>query len=137
MQKQLIAMDRQMEMMEKDHRVNLKVYEQKVQNLSYEHKNGMTEVATGGEQASEAQNQLHLQNTANLEGQKKSLKSDISKMELDNADAVAAIRNTHAQTLKRHRESFTQAQEALEKEYQERCNQLKQDLQLRLKVRFH
>ena len=32
---QLIAMDRQMEMMEKDHRVNLKVYEQKVQNLSY------------------------------------------------------------------------------------------------------
>lgn len=36
--------DRKMEMMEKDHRVHIKVHEQKVQNLEYEHKNSAKEV---------------------------------------------------------------------------------------------
>lgn len=97
----------------------------------------MKEVATGGQEAQEAQDQSHLEISANLERAKTSLKADIKQMELDNADTAAAIRNTHAQTLRRHRESFTQAQEGLEKEYIERCDQLKQDLQLRLKVNFH
>merc|ERR1719183_2516176 len=46
---ELLNMDRQMEMLERDHRVHIKVHEQKVQNLEYEHKNSKRQVLQDGE----------------------------------------------------------------------------------------
>lgn len=41
----IIAKDREMELMEDNHRVEVRVYEQKVKHLEYEHRNGMTRIA--------------------------------------------------------------------------------------------
>jgi len=41
---ELLNKDRQMEMMERDHRVHIKVHEQKVQNLEYGHRNDRRQV---------------------------------------------------------------------------------------------
>merc|ERR1711985_150951 len=56
---ELLNKDRQMEMMERDHRVHIKVHEQKVQNLEYEHKNSKRTVTQEGEMGIQKEKDIH------------------------------------------------------------------------------
>merc|ERR1719160_2248479 len=56
---ELLNMDRKMEMDERDHRVLIKVHEQKVQNLEYEHKEARRQVESGGEDSIQRERETH------------------------------------------------------------------------------
>merc|ERR1712093_102920 len=56
---ELLNKDRQMEMMERDHRVHIKVHEQKVQNLEYGHRNDRRQVQQEGEMSIQQECQGH------------------------------------------------------------------------------
>merc|ERR1719201_2857591 len=63
---ELLSMDRQMEMLERDHRVHIKVHEQKVQNLEYEHKNQRREVQREGEGSIQDERKMHNDTVADM-----------------------------------------------------------------------
>lgn len=48
MQLAIEAKDREMELLEDNHRVELRVYQQKVKHLEYEHKNNIREIVKDG-----------------------------------------------------------------------------------------
>jgi len=67
---ELLNMDRQMEMLERDHRVHIKVHEQKVQNLEYEHKNGKRQVNQEGHMDIQKERDIHTDNVVRMNREK-------------------------------------------------------------------
>merc|ERR1712050_292767 len=63
---ELLNMDRQMEMLERDHRVHIKVHEQKVQNLEYEHKNSKHQVTQEGDMSIQKEREMHTDNVVRM-----------------------------------------------------------------------
>jgi len=67
---ELLNMDRQMEMLERDHRVHIKVHEQKVQNLEYEHKNSKRQVGQEGDMGIQKERDIHTDNVVRMNREK-------------------------------------------------------------------
>merc|ERR1712087_627004 len=63
---ELLDMDKQMEMLLRDHRVHIKVHEQKVQNLEYEHKESRRQVNHGGDMAIQKEREMHSEHGMNM-----------------------------------------------------------------------
>merc|ERR1719446_423523 len=74
---ELLNMDRQMEMLERDHRVHIKVHEQKVQNLEYEHKNSKRQVNQEGDMSIQRERDTHTDNVVNMNREKLLIKQDL------------------------------------------------------------
>eukprot|EP00971_Amphidinium_carterae_P020713 408274-Amphidinium_carterae.1 len=83
---ELLNMDRQMEMLERDHRVHIKVHEQKVQNLEYEHKNSRKQVQLDGEMSVQKEKELHTEHGANMNKDKQEIKRELRERQLENED---------------------------------------------------
>jgi len=74
---ELLNMDMKMEMDERDHRVLIKVHEQKVQNLEYEHKEARRQVEAGGEDSIQQERETHKDHVLSMNKEKLELKSDL------------------------------------------------------------
>merc|ERR1719506_3213335 len=74
---ELLNKDRQMEMLERDHRVHIKVHEQKVQNLEYEHKNGRRQVQTEGEINIHNEVEVHGNRVVDMSKDKEQIKKEL------------------------------------------------------------
>ena len=53
------AKDREMEVMDENHRVEIRVYQQKVKHLEYEHRNNVKAVVAEGETFLDGEKQTH------------------------------------------------------------------------------
>merc|ERR1711937_915299 len=80
----LLKMDREMEMLERDHRVHIKVHEQKVQNLEYEHKNSERQVTQEGEMGVQKEKEIHTENVVRMNRDKMSIKFDLKEQQKSN-----------------------------------------------------
>ncbi len=65
-----MARDREMEVMEENHRVEVRVYVQKVKHLEYEHKNSLTRISAEDGSMTVAQHTDHVTREAVLREQK-------------------------------------------------------------------
>merc|ERR1711881_771413 len=83
---ELLNKDRHMESMERDHRVHIKVHEQKVQNLEYEHKNNRRLVQQDGEQSIQAERETHSGQVADMNSAKDHIKRELKERQLANED---------------------------------------------------
>ena len=75
--KKIKAKDREMELMEDNHRVEVRVYIQKVKHLEYEHKNNTKRVKADGQGTLRDEGNLHWQREQDLKEAKKSLKLEL------------------------------------------------------------
>jgi len=134
---ELLNKDRQMESMERDHRVHIKVHEQKVQNLEYEHKNNRRLVQQDGEQSIQEERETHSDQVANMNSVKDQIKRDLKERQLANEDDVKMLQQGFSKNLGTLRKNFEHNHQALEKQYDEQVEDLKIDLELRRKVDIH
>jgi len=134
---ELLNMDRQMEMLERDHRVHIKVHEQKVQNLEYDHKNSRRQVQEEGFGGIKKERAMHADRVIQMNKEKVDTKRDLKEQQLANEDDVKMLRQGFAKSLGKLRETFEQNHRHLETQYEEQVEQLKIDLELRRKVEIH
>jgi len=134
---ELLNMDRQMEMLERDHRVHIKVHEQKVQNLEYEHKNSKRQVTQEGDMGIQKERDIHTDNVVRMNREKIDIKRELKDQQLANEEDVKMLRQGFAKSLGKLRETFEQNHRQLEAQYEEQVAQLKVDLELKAKVEVH
>jgi len=133
----LLNMDRQMEMLERDHRVHIKVHEQKVQNLEYEHKNSKRTVTQEGDMGIQKERDIHTDNVMRMNREKIDIKRELKDQQLANEEDVKMLRSGFNKALGKLRETFEQNHRQLETQYEEQVEQLKIDLELKAKVEVH
>merc|ERR1719456_866149 len=123
--------------MERDHRVHIKVHEQKVQNLEYEHKNNRRHVQQDGEQSIQEEREAHGGHVTDMSTEKDTIKRELKERQLANEEDVKMLQQGFAKNLGKLRETFEHNHKQLERQYDEQVDQLKVDLELRRKVEIH
>ena len=134
---QIDTKDREMEQLEENHRVEVRVYVQKVKHLEYEHKNSSKKVKRDGESSLEDEHEASVRREVELKRLKKSLKLELTERELANEFQISEWKQKHAKNLGKLREEFNHNIELLEGKYQDKLTALKRDLELRRKVEVH
>ena len=129
--------DREMEQLEENHRVEVRVYVQKVKHLEYEHKNSSKKVKRDGESALEDEHEASVRREVELKRLKKSLKLELTERELANEFQITEWKQKHAKNLGKLREEFNHNIELLEGKYKDKLTTLKRDLELTRKVEVH
>merc|ERR1711988_716528 len=125
------------EQMEDNHRVEKRVYLQKVKHLEYEHKHGLDSIAIEGENALAEEQASHEAREKALKIQKKDYKMDLSEREMVRAEDVNDFKARNEKSLQMMRSMFEGNTAELEARCKERLTQLEADLELRRKVHIH
>jgi len=131
------AKDREMEMLEDNHRVELRVYQQKVKHLEYEHRNNIKGIVRDGTGLLEAEQQSHETRERELLRAKEQLKFEQMELELVNASKIAEIRQQADKQLIKLRQQFDDGLTELTSRCEARLRQLDVDLELRRRVEVH
>ena len=131
------AKDREMELMEENHRVEIKVYQQKVKHLEYEHRNNIKVVVSVGETFLESEKQTHEGREKDLLKAKEQLKFEQMEVELVNASKVAEVRQQHEKQLVKLRQQFDDGLSELRIRCETRLKLLESELELRRRVEVH
>jgi len=134
---ELDNMDRQMEMLERDHKVHIKVHEQKVQNLEYEHKESRRQVGESGDMSVQKEREAHNESVLDMNKEKLDIKRELKDRRLENEEDVKMMRQGFAKSLQKLRDQFESNHRALQEQYEEQVEQLKVDLELNRKVEIH
>lgn len=131
------AKDREMELMEDNHRVEVRVYIQKVKHLEYEHKNNMKRI--GGERISTVfeEKEEHTDREVDMRKAKRLLKMELKESELNNSEEIKGMKDKHEKNLQMMRSQFEKNMGILKDKYEARVSQLRADLELRRKVEIH
>eukprot|EP01041_Mallomonas_annulata_P001513 gene1513-2913_t len=131
------AKDREMELLEDNHRVELRVYQQKVKHLEYEHKNNIKGIVQDGTSLLEEEQTVSVSRERDLLRLKEQLKFERMEMELVNASKVSEIRQQHEKQLVKLRQQFDDGLSELGSRCENRLRQLELDLELRRRVEVH
>ncbi|TMW60047.1 hypothetical protein Poli38472_000089 [Pythium oligandrum] len=134
---EVMAKDREMEVMEDNHRVEVRVYVQKVKHLEYEHKNNLKRVQADGVGHMDEERDLHQHRETVLRSTKQSLKLELKERELSNEDEIDQMKQAHEKNLTKLREQFEKNISSLEERCQQRLQELQESLELRRKVDIH
>jgi myosin heavy subunit len=126
-----------MELLEDNHRVELRVYQQKVKHLEYEHRNSLKSIVQTGTSLLETENTGHETRERDLLKMKEQLKFEQMELELVNASKVADIRQQHDKQLIKMRQQFDDGLSELIARCEERRKLLETDLELRRRVEVH
>ncbi|CAM9940803.1 unnamed protein product [Ascophyllum nodosum] len=133
----ITAKDRETELMEDNHRVEVRVYVQKVKHLEYEHQNNVESIENEGKDLLGKETDLHGQRSSGLERSKKGLKSEVEERHLIYADEISQVKKGHVKTLTKMREEFETNLTELRARCDAKLAQLEEDLELRRKVGIH
>ncbi|GBG31059.1 Growth arrest-specific protein 8-like [Hondaea fermentalgiana] len=133
----IMTKEKEMEQLEENHRVEVRVYAQKVKHLEYEHKNNMKQSAAEGDAQEEEERLGHEGRVDGLKDGKKSLKMELLEVQLENGETVRQMQDTHKKNLSKLDETFEENLETLRKKYEDNLEDLRQELELRRKVEIH
>lgn len=134
---QIMAKDREMEVMEDNHRVEVRVYVQKVKHLEYEHKHNVKRVSAEGTGHVDEERDLHAHRETMLRSTKQSLRLELKERDLSNEDEIDQMKQAHDKNLLKLREQFEKNNAALESRCEHRLQELRESLELRRKVDIH
>lgn len=136
-ERQIAKKDREMEQMEENHRVEVRVYLQKVKHLEYEHKNNVSSIALEADTLLSEESATHTSRESELHKQKKSLKMEQAEREWVNAEEIKNVKALHERNLSMMTKIFEGNISELEQRCKDRLGQLECDLELRRKVHIH
>jgi chromosome segregation ATPase len=133
----IAAKDRDQELLEENHRVELRVYQQKVKHLEYEHRSNIKAVDVEGESLNEADRAgLEMREREEMRA-KEQLKQEIAELEVTNAGKIAEMRQQLDKQLVKMRQQFEEGLSELTIRCENRLEQLEKDLELRRRVEIH
>ena len=129
--------DKEMELLEDNHRVELHVYQQKVKHLEYEHKNSMKGIVKDGTVSLDKELVEHHSRERDLLKLKEQLKFEQMEIELVNAHRVNEVRTQHDKQLAKLCSQFDDGLNELRSRCDRRLSNLEFDLELRRRVEIH
>jgi len=129
--------EKEMERMEENHRVEIRVYLQKVKHLEYEHKNNLKTLVEEGGELLEDEAQAHSSREQRLKTDKKSLNMQLAENDLIRAEEIGKVKKMNERNLQMMRKIFEKNTEELSQRQQKNLDQLRRDLGLRRKVHIH
>jgi len=131
------AKDREMELMEDNHRVELRVYQQKVKHLEYENKEKIKGVGLASISSLDKEQGLHDLKQRDLLRQKEQLRFEHKEMGFANDEKVAEVKAYQEKQLVKLREQFEDGLSDLINRCESRLSKLELDLELRRRVEVH
>lgn len=131
------AKDREMELLEDNHRVELRVYQQKVKHLEYEHRNNVKGIIIDGVNLLDVEKISQDTREKELLRSKEQLKYEQMEIELVNANKIAEVRQQHEKQITKLRQQFDDGLSELSSRSEGRLQQLGTDLELRRRVEVH
>ena len=102
----IAAKDRMMELMEDNHRVEVRVYVQKVKHLEYEHKNNLKGIEMDSNQFSNDEYAASDQRITSHKDNKRSLKEELRERDLNNAEEIRSVKQQHEKILQQVRDNI-------------------------------
>ncbi|GMI10659.1 hypothetical protein TrLO_g9003 [Triparma laevis f. longispina] len=133
----IAAKDRAMELMEDNHRVEVRVYVQKVKHLEYEHKNNLKAIDVTNKELKEEEEGMHEERSGRLKGKKKELNGDLKDKNTTNAQEISNVKVQHEKILQQMRDAFEVNLSELGDRCEKKLEDLEEDLELRRKVDIH
>ena len=131
------AKDREMELLEDNHRVELRVYQQKVKHLEYENRNNVKTIISDGSGLLENEQSGHQGREKELLRRKEQLKFEQMDVELINASKVADLRQQQDKQMAKLRQQFEDSLGELVSRCETRLQIMTRDLELRRRVEVH
>ncbi|KAL4496407.1 hypothetical protein ABPG72_014637 [Tetrahymena utriculariae] len=122
---------------ESKHRIDVKVFLQKVKHLEYEQEKSNLNIEDDGKKAKEKEDAYFEDITKNMKQLKTQLKSEYLEKEKANIQQVQEEKKDHQALLKIQQKKFDELINNLIIKYEERLAKLKEDLELKLKVEIH
>jgi hypothetical protein len=129
--------DKDMEKMEENHRVEVRVYLQKVKHLEFEHRNDLTNIWAEGDMLLEEEVEDHDGKESGLKTDKTQLKMELQEGELVNCEETDEKMIADSRNLEVMRKVFEKHHKELEDRLKNRLAELEADLELRRKVHIH
>ena len=133
----IAAKDRQMEVMEENHMVEVKVYVQKVKHLEYEHKNNQKSIEVDSNGFDEEESGAHSGRLGKHLGDKSGLKDDLLERNGSYAVEIGNVKVQCEKILMQMREVFETNLRELGERCEAKLSSLEDDLELRRKVDIH
>jgi len=132
-----LAKVRETEQQAENHRIEVKVYQQKVKHLEYEQATALKTAAAELEAESKGEEELHLKKEALLRRDKLALRARTRHLEEAQAEAARQTRLMQEKSLVKLRQEFRATLDALRAKYEGRLASLREDLTLRHRVEVH
>ena len=129
--------DREAEELEERHRVEIKVYKQKVKHLLYEHQSDVSAIKTDAEAALKAQQDDFRKRTGELSEDKRSLKLEMKETELAHEDIVRSLKLDHAKEITKLRSEFERNADELKALYERKQKTLRDELEHQRRHEIH
>jgi hypothetical protein len=129
--------DREQEELEERHRVEIKVYKQKVKHLLYEHQNTVSVLRTDAENALKMQQDDFQKRSGELSEDKRSLKLQMKETELAHEDLVRSLKLDQAKEITKLRSEFERNADELRSQYERKQKTLRDDLEHRRRHEIH
>ena len=126
--------DKEVELANGQHRVEIRVFQQKVKFLEYEHDVALKCITTEERALLDGANNEHSGRDLALRTEKATLRSKLEKLEDSLTEAVKVLRTSHERSLKKLSEELELMLETLRKRYDDRLAALRDELALRHKV---
>lgn len=133
----LLAKDREMEVLEDNHRVEVRVYVQKVKHLEYEHTHAVARIESDNKGLLAEEGVVHSTKEGGLRRDKASLKLEMREREHLYAMEVQELKSLQEKNLTKLRDEFAESLTTLGVRYEKRLEKLRAELELRLKVEMH
>jgi hypothetical protein len=125
--------DREMEEVEEQHTVEIKVYKQKVKHLLYEHQNQIAELKLDSTVAHRLAQDEHTAQQSSLSTDKRSLKVEQKEMELEHQSIIKDLQLGYEKQSTKLREDLQRTARQLQQKYEKKMDMLREELELRRK----
>jgi len=129
--------DSEMERLEDDHRVEVKVYMQKIHHLEYDHQNALKKLEDDTKSNQKDEVNYHFKTENQMKLAKIELKKELNEQELAYVNRVGKEMETYKSNLDFLKRSYDQELARIEETYNTKFQTLKENLELRLKVEIH
>lgn len=132
-----LKLDRDMEEMERNHKVEIRVYLQKVKHLEFEHEHNENDVESEKKHNIDEENESHQQRIEKLKRKKASLKLELIERQCQNEQEVKELNENNKKNMEKLNKHFSDTLTGLEKMYADKLETLKNELELKCKVEIH
>lgn len=110
------------------------IYIQKVKRLEYEHRNNVQAATEEGQKLLEAEAKSNKDEKAALNTKKAELQKLIKKLEANNEDEIKAVKDMQVKEINQIRKDFDKCAGEMQRRFEQRLADLRDDLELRRKV---
>lgn len=137
-QNMIIILDHDIEQMEEDHRIEMTVYMRKLQYLEHEHQNKDTKlVAINAQNAMNEERKDFMGREEEQKKLKKTLLADYKKNDATSIEDIKLLEDKQASKFSAAQKTLEAGKNNLINMYEEKVENLRRDLELRIKVEIH